>query len=100
MEEGVTDGKPVVVVGFDVILGNELGAIDGNELGINDGNVLGNTLGVNDGNTIGNEDGVDDGRELGLLLGALEGAHDGIGGQSQFDGMQELHVALHVAAIP
>ena len=30
----------------------------------------------------------------------LEGEHDGIDGQSQLRGMQELHVSLHDAAIP
>jgi len=90
----------VAVVGFDVKLGRELGTVDGCELGTNDGKLLCNTLGVNDGNALGDENGNEDGRALGLLFGKPEGAHDGIGGQSQFNGIQESHVSLHVAATP
>ena len=81
---------------------------DGDKLRINDGAILGSALGSNEGNTLttrdgtndGTDDGVNDGRALGLLLGAIEGVHVGIGGQSQVNGIQELHVDLHVAATP
>ena len=56
--------------------------------------------------SVGEMTGATDGDEDIVLVGLSDtdglavGEHDAIDGQSQFDGIHELHVALHVAATP